>query len=71
MYSALISLIAIPFRHWIWGGGWLAEMAFTILPTTAGHMLGGVAGFGGAKILGREIGKYSRTANRRPYPVTA
>ena len=33
IYSAAISLFIYPISgHWIWGGGWLAQLAFTTLP---------------------------------------
>ena len=33
IYSVLISAVIYPISgHWIWGGGWLAQMASTISP---------------------------------------
>lgn len=60
IYSAAISLFIYPVSgHWIWGGGWLAQMGFhDFAGSTAVHMCGGVAAFVGAKILGPRIGKY-------------
>lgn len=61
IYSALISLIIYPITgHWIWGGGWLAQMGFhDFAGSTAVHMCGGVAALIGAKVLGPRIGKYT------------
>ncbi len=62
IYSALISLFVYPISgHWIWGGGWLAEMGFhDFAGSTAVHMVGGVSAFIGAAILGPRIGKYNK-----------
>ena len=62
IYSAAISLFIYPVSgHWIWGGGWLAEMGFhDFAGSTAVHMVGGVCALIGAKILGPRLGKYSK-----------
>ncbi len=61
IYSLLISAIIYPISgHWIWGGGWLAEMGFhDFAGSTAVHMVGGVASIIGAKMIGARIGKYN------------
>lgn len=61
VYSIMISLLIYPIEaHWIWGGGWLAEMGFVdFAGSCAVHMCGGVAALVGAKILGARIGKYT------------
>lgn len=62
LYSCIISLVIYPISgHWIWGGGWLAEMGFhDFAGSTAVHMVGGIAALIGAKILGPRIGKYDK-----------
>ncbi len=62
VYSALISLFVYPISgHWIWGGGWLAQLGFhDFAGSTAVHMVGGVAAFVGAAVLGPRIGKYGK-----------
>ena len=62
IYSAVISAIVYPISgHWIWGGGWLAQLGFhDFAGSTAVHMCGGVAALIGAKILGPRIGKYDK-----------
>lgn len=69
IYSFIISLIIYPISgHWIWGGGWLAEMGFhDFAGSTAVHMVGGVAALVGAKILGPRIGKYDK--NGKPKAI--
>ncbi|MDD5945911.1 MAG: ammonium transporter [Clostridia bacterium] len=70
VYSAIISLIIYPVSgHWIWGGGWLAQMGFhDFAGSTAVHMLGGVCAFVGAKMLGPRIGKYDKDGNSKAIP---
>lgn len=60
VYSAVISGLVYPIEaHWIWGGGWLAQMGFhDFAGSTAIHMVGGIAALIGAKILGPRIGKF-------------
>lgn len=60
IYSFIISLIIYPVSgHWIWGGGWLSQLGFhDFAGSTAVHLVGGVAAFVGAAILGPRIGKY-------------
>lgn len=62
VYSFVMSLVVYPISgHWIWGGGWLAELGFRdFAGSTAVHMVGGIAALIGAKILGPRIGKYTK-----------
>lgn len=70
IYSLIISLVIYPISgHWIWGGGWLAQMGFhDFAGSTAVHMVGGVAAFVGAMILGPRIGKYHKDGRARAIP---
>lgn len=70
IYSAAISLIVYPVSgHWIWGGGWLAQLGFhDFAGSTAVHMVGGVAALIGAKILGPRIGKYGKDGKPKAIP---
>ena len=63
VYSAVISALIYPIEaHWIWGGGWLAQLGFhDYAGSTAIHMVGGIAALVGAKILGPRIGKFTKT----------
>ena len=67
IYSAAISLFIYPVSgHWIWGGGWLAEMGFhDFAGSTAVHMVGGICALVGAKILGPRVGKYGTDGKPR------
>lgn len=70
VYSAVISAIIYPISgHWIWGGGWLAQLGFhDFAGSTAVHMVGGLAALIGAKILGPRIGKYDKNGKPRAIP---
>lgn len=61
VYSAVISAFIYPIEaHWIWGGGWLAQLGFhDFAGSCAIHMVGGIAALVGAKMLGPRIGKFS------------
>ena len=67
IYSAVISLVVYPIEaHWIWGGGWLAQLGFhDFAGSTAVHMVGGICALIGAKILGPRIGKYDKDGKPR------
>ena len=66
-YSAAISLIVYPISgHWIWGGGWLAQLGFhDFAGSTAVHFVGGVTAALGAYLLGPRIGKYDKDGKPR------
>ena len=66
-YSAAISLIVYPISgHWIWGGGWLAQLGFhDFAGSTAVHFVGGVTAALGAYLLGPRIGKYDKNGKPR------
>lgn len=70
VYSALISLVVYPVSgHWIWGGGWLAELGFhDFAGSCAVHMVGGIAACIGAATLGPRIGKYDKEGKPRAIP---
>lgn len=59
-----ITLVLIAFvypiiAHWIWGGGWLAELGFIdFAGSTVVHSVGGWAGLATVLILGPRVGKY-------------
>ena len=67
IYSAAISLFIYPISgHWIWGGGWLAQLGFhDFAGSTAVHMVGGICAMIGAAMLGPRIGKYGKDGKPR------
>ncbi len=62
IYSGVISLVIYPIEaHWIWGGGWLAQMGFVdFAGSCAIHMVGGISALIGAAFLGARIGKFGK-----------
>ncbi|MDR1002969.1 MAG: ammonium transporter [Oscillospiraceae bacterium] len=70
VYSVVISTVIYPISgHWIWGGGWLSQLGFhDFAGSTAVHMVGGVAAFVGAAILGPRIGKYDKKKKAKAIP---
>jgi Amt family ammonium transporter len=70
IYSIVITAIVYPISgHWVWGGGWLAEMGYhDFAGSSVVHMVGGVAALVGAKMLGPRIGKYTKDGKSRAIP---
>lgn len=70
VYSAVISAVIYPIAgHWIWGGGWLAELGFhDFAGSTAVHSIGGWCALVGAIILGPRIGKYTKSGKSNAIP---
>ncbi len=73
VYSGVISALIYPVEaHWIWGGGWLAQMGFhDFAGSCAIHMVGGISALIGAKILGPRIGKFTKDKQGRITKVNA
>ena len=73
VYSAVISALIYPIEaHWIWGGGWLAQLGFhDFTGSCCIHMVGGISALIGAKILGPRIGKFEKDANGKVIKVNA
>jgi Amt family ammonium transporter len=61
IFSVLLTGISYPITgHWVWAGGWLAELGFhDFAGSTVVHSVGGWAALMGAAFLGPRIGKYS------------
>ncbi|MDR1940937.1 MAG: ammonium transporter [Endomicrobium sp.] len=70
IYSIVISAVIYPISgHWIWGGGWLGSLGFhDFAGSTTVHMVGGVAAFVGAAMLGARIGKYGKKGESQAIP---
>lgn len=73
IYSGVISALIYPIEaHWIWGGGWLAQLGFhDFAGSCAIHMVGGVSALIGAKLLGPRIGKFVKDKDGRVTKVNA
>ncbi|MGN1234607.1 MAG: ammonium transporter [Christensenellaceae bacterium] len=73
VYSFVMSLVVYPVEaHWIWGGGWLAQLGFhDFAGSTAIHMVGGTAALIGAIFLGARVGKYERDEKGKVVKINA
>ena len=73
VYSGVISALIYPVEaHWIWGGGWLAQMGFhDFAGSCAIHMVGGISALIGAKMLGPRIGKFTKDKQGKITKVNA
>ena len=73
VYSAVISAVIYPIEaHWVWGGGFLAQMGFhDFAGSTCIHMVGGISALIGAAILGPRIGKFERNKEGKVTKVNA
>ncbi len=67
IYSGVISAIVYPIEaHWIWGGGWLAQLGFVDFAGSAAiHMAGGLCALIGAAMVGPRIGKFGKDGKPR------
>ena len=70
VFSLIISAVVYPISgHWIWGGGWLAQLGFhDFAGSTAVHMVGGLAALIGAAMVGPRIGKFTKDGKPRAIP---
>jgi Amt family ammonium transporter len=61
-YSFIITAFIYPVvGHWVWGGGWLAELGFhDFAGSTVVHAVGGVAALVGAWLLGPRFGRFNK-----------
>ena len=73
IYSAVISALIYPIEaHWIWGGGWLAQLGFhDFAGSCAIHMVGGISAIIGAAMLGARIGKFTKDKSGKITKVNA
>ena len=70
IYSGIISAVVYPIEaHWIWGGGWLAQMGFhDFAGSCAIHMVGGFSALIGAWMEGPRLGKYNKDGTPNALP---
>ena len=70
IFSFVLTLVIYPIiGHWVWGGGWLADLGFMdFAGDTVVHSVGGWAALAGAMILGPRIGKYGSDGKPRAIP---
>ena len=73
IYSAVISALIYPIEaHWVWGGGWLAQLGFHDFAGSAAiHTVGGTCALIGAALVGPRIGKFDRDRSGKITKVNA
>ena len=73
IYSGVISAVVYPIEaHWVWGGGWLAQMGFHDFAGSAViHTVGGLTALIGAAMVGPRIGKFTRDKSGKVTKVHA
>jgi len=70
LYTPFITGLIYPIvTHWVWGGGWLAELGFfDFAGSGVVHMLGGVAALAAVLVVGPRVGKYDENGKPRAIP---
>ncbi len=76
-YSFIVSALIYPiYGHWVWGGGWLADMgALDYAGSGVVHAVGGFVALAGAVVVGPRMGKFingraqEMTAHSTPFVV--
>jgi Amt family ammonium transporter len=76
MYGMVAAALPLAvFGHWVWGGGWLAQLGQNLglghgfvdfAGSSVVHAAGGMIGLMGAIAIGPRLGKYSRDGRPRP-----
>ena len=69
-YSVVISAVIYPVvGHWIWGGGWLANLGmWDFAGSTVVHSTGAWVALAGAIMLGPRLGKYGKDGSSKAIP---
>ncbi|HPO77981.1 MAG TPA: ammonium transporter [Thermoclostridium caenicola] len=70
VFSFVLTIVIYPIiGHWIWGGGWLANLGFLdFAGDSVVHSVGGWAALAGALILGPRHGKYDKKGKPQAIP---
>jgi Amt family ammonium transporter len=74
VYSIVLTALIYPiYGHWVWGGGWLANLPFgdghvDFAGSGVVHAVGGFVGLAGAMVLGPRFGKYDKDGKPRALP---
>lgn len=70
IYTPFITGFIYPIvTHWVWGGGWLAELGFfDFAGSGVVHLLGGIAALAGVLVVGPRRGRFTDDGKPRPIP---
>jgi ammonium transporter, Amt family len=65
----LVALVYPTIGHWVWGGGWLAELGFwDFAGSTVVHSTGAWAALAGVIVLGPRLGKFGKDGKAHAIP---
>jgi Amt family ammonium transporter len=69
-YTAVVSAVVYPIiGHWVWGGGWLADLGFgDFAGSTVVHLTGGIIALVGTMMLGPRLGKFGPDKKAKAIP---
>ncbi len=71
-YTVAVSALIYPiYGHWVWGGGWLANLPFGLghldfAGSGVVHVIGGIVGLTGAIVLGARKGRFDNNGKSTP-----
>ena len=70
LYTVVVSAIIYTiYGHWVWGGGWLADLgAVDFAGSGVVHAVGGFVGLAATLLLGPRIGKFRRDGKPNSFP---
>jgi Amt family ammonium transporter len=70
LYTPFITGFIYPIvTHWVWGGGWLAQLGYIdFAGSGVVHLTGGVAALAGVLTIGPRLGKYDENGKPLPLP---
>lgn len=70
LYTPFITGLIYPVvTHWVWGGGWLAELGYVdFAGSGVVHLTGAVAALAGVLTIGPRLGKYDAEGKPLPLP---
>ncbi|WP_126425297.1 ammonium transporter [Brevibacillus marinus] len=70
VFGVLFTIVIYPvIGHWVWGGGWLAQLGMQdFAGSTVVHLQGAVAALVGTMLLKPRIGKYNKDGTVNPIP---
>ncbi|MGD6805931.1 MAG: ammonium transporter [Candidatus Bathyarchaeia archaeon] len=72
LYTVLINILIYPiYGHWVWGGGWLAQLgAVDFAGSGVVHAVGGFTGLAACWLIGPRLGKYTKDGKVRSFGYT-
>ncbi len=78
VYGVFMAAILYPiFGHWVWGGGWLAQLGANVslghgfvdfAGSSVVHAVGGLCGLAGIMVIGPRIGRFDKEGKARAIP---